>query len=407
MRKSPKLLILTPALASAVALGLTACSDGSDDAAASSAKPVEERKATPRLALTHDGGVDVLDGTSLSDVDDVPVEGFTRVNDAGDGRHVFVSTSNGFELLDLGAWSEAHGDHSHHYSSEPRLTGTTYDADKPGHVVLHDGRTTLFDDGTGKVRILDSAKIGEDGSLIDEFSVPAHHGVAVARADGSVVVSKGDEDTRTGLVIRDAQGATVAQSDECPGLHGEAGAADGVLTFGCEDGVLIVRGTEISKVKADAPYARIGNQRGGDGSPITLGDYKTDKGNEHEHPQQFSLIDTTAKTIRVVPTGGWSYSFRSLGRGKNGEALILGTDGALHVFDPASGQEIRTVPLIGAWSEPDDWQEPMPSLYVQGDTAYIDEPSSKRLIAVSLDDYRTLTETKTAAPGNELAGVTG
>ena len=391
-------------LSTVAAFGLVACSSEQDTP---EAKPVEEGKATPRLAATYDGGVRVLDATKLEKVADIPVDGFTRVNDAGDGRHVFVSTSNGFELLDMGAWSEAHGDHANHYSSEPRLTGTSYEGEKPGHVVVHDGNTTLFTDGTGQVRVLDSAKLGEDDALISEFTVPAHHGVAVARKDGSVVVSKGNEDGANGLLIRDADGKTVAESDECPGLHGETGAADEVLSFGCQDGSLVVRGNEITKIKADAEYARIGNQKGTESSPIVLGDYKTDKDAEVEHPEQFSLIDTAAGNIRVVPTGGWSYAFRSLARTPSGEALMLGTDGTLRVFDPNTGAQVREVPVIGEWTEPEDWQEAMPGVYVLGDTAYVNDPANSKIIAVALDDYRILNESAGDQKSIELAGVTG
>ncbi|MFT3662127.1 MAG: hypothetical protein QM809_12225 [Gordonia sp. (in: high G+C Gram-positive bacteria)] len=405
MRNSVKLL----ALSSAAVLGLVGCSsndDEHDSPAGSASNAAEHETAQPRLVLTYDGGVTVVDATTLEKVADVPVEGFTRVNEAGDGRYAFVSTSDGFRLLDVGTWTEAHGDHGHSYTAAPKFTDIDYTGEKPGHVVLHDDKTVLFTDGTGAVRILDPKKLGTEDAVASEFTVPAHHGVAVARADGSVVVSKGDSETRTGAFIRDASGKTVAENDECPGLHGEAAGKDGVITFGCEDGILMVKGDRFTKIKAAAPYARIGNQAGSDASPIILGDYKTDKDAELERPRKFSLTDTRTGTIRVVDIDT-TYSFRSLGRGPNGEALILGADGKLHVFDPETGKETAAYQLIAPWTEPDDWKDPMPDLHVIGSTVYITEPAKQRVLAVSLHDGKVLTEKSTGKANMEMTGVTG
>ena len=73
---------------------------------------------------------------------------------------------------------------------------------------------------------------------------------------------------------------------------------------------------------------------------MLLGDYKTDPDAELERPTRVSLIDTRDASLRLVDLGT-SYSFRSLGRGPEGEALVLGTDGALHVLDPESGNAPR------------------------------------------------------------------
>lgn len=404
MRRISPLLILS----SAALLGLTGCSSTDDGApAASSAAPTEQSSAQPRLALTHDGGITALDAKDLSPVAGFDYDGFLRVNPAGDGRHVFVSTSNGFELLDLGAWREPHGDHSHYFTAAPTRTGISYPGAKPGHVVVHDDRTTLFTDGTGQVRVLDTARIGEQDALVKEFTVAPHHGVAVARADGSVVVSVPVDEKAAGLQILDAGGREIAKNDDCPGLHGEAGAADGALTFGCQDGTLIVRGDQITKVKAADPYARLGNQSGTAASPIVLADYKTDKDAELERPKKFALIDTRGAGGITVVDVEYSYSWKSLGRGPAGEAILLGTDGALHVVDPVTGQEKADYPAIDAWSEPDDWQSPSPDLYVSGSTAYVTDSAKKKVVAISLHDGSRLHEAILDQPTLEMTGVTG
>ena len=50
----------------------------------------------------------VLDGGTLDLIDEFATEDFTRLNPAGDGRHVFVTMSEGFQLLDTGTWTDAY-----------------------------------------------------------------------------------------------------------------------------------------------------------------------------------------------------------------------------------------------------------------------------------------------------------
>src|SRR5690349_7145378 len=135
------------------ALLLTACGapegsapNAAEPAASSSEKssPKEAGGPTPRLVYTHDAGIGVLDASTLEPVGGAELSGFNRLNPAGDGRHVFVSTGDSFRLFDAGAWTEPHGDHSHHYVAEPKLTELAFEADKSGHVVHHAGKTVLF-----------------------------------------------------------------------------------------------------------------------------------------------------------------------------------------------------------------------------------------------------------------------
>lgn len=395
----------------AVACGADGDTDGAATAApstsATTAPPVERGSATPRLALSYDGGLLVYDARTLGKIADIPVDGFTRLNAAGNGRHVFVSRAGGFGVLDMGTWTQAHGDHGHYYTAQPAMTDLSFGGAEPGHVVPHDGAITLFSDGTGQVDVLDpDALLAGKPAQVKTLSRPAHHGVAVSRADGTVVVSVGDAEKRTGATILDANGAPLATAEQCPGVHGEAAAADGVLTLGCQDGILIVRGNDIRKVASPDAYGRIGNQAGSDESPVVLGDYKTDPDAEVERPRRFTLTDTATGTIRVVPIDA-SYSFRSLDRGPEGEAVILGTDGFLHVFDPVSAARVAHVPAIGAWTEPDEWQSPMPNLHVQDGIAYVSDPNAKKLVAVNLASGEKVAQADLPQPTIELTGVEG
>lgn len=408
-----------PRLAGALGLGvaaslLAAC--GSGDAAAEPSATTEETAAPaatevatakPRLALTYDGGIQVLDADTLEVVSDIELAGFNRLNPAGDERHVLVSTTGGFQVLDAGTWTEPHGDHTHSFTGDPVLTDVLWSAEKPGHAVRHEGRTALFDDGTGQVTVVDSDALADPDATTREYTTPsAHHGVAVELTDGTLVVSEGDEDARTGVRVLDAENTEIAAIDTCPGVHGEAVAADEAVVIGCEDGAVVWAGGALTKVTAPDAYGRIGNQAGSEASPYVLGDYKSDPDADLERPTRVSLIDTRDASIRLVDLPA-SYTFRSLARGDAGEALVLGTDGALHVVDPESGTVVRSVPVIDAWEEPEEWQQPRPAITVLDGSAYITDPATNSVHAVDVETGEVWLSAELEVTPNEIAGVSG
>ncbi|MFZ2526443.1 MAG: zinc metallochaperone AztD [Rhodococcus sp. (in: high G+C Gram-positive bacteria)] len=367
------------------------------------AEPAEVGAAQPRLAVTYDGGILVVDATSLDVIEDLPLNGFNRLSPAGDGRHVFVSTSGGFRALDTGSWSEPHGDHAHHYAGAPSWTTAEYTAEKPGHVVHHADRTALFDDGTGRITVFDPADLADGTPAADTVALPdAHHGVAVPLPGGGLLVTLGNSDSRNGIAVLDAAGTELTRNEQCPGVHGEATARDAIVV-GCQDGMLVYRGDTITKVAAPDPYGRLGNQAGSEDSDIVLGDYKTDPEAELERPERVALVNTVTSDLRLVDLGT-SYTFRSLGRGPEGEALVLGTDGNLHVIDEHTGEVTRKIAVVDPWTEPDEWQQPRPALKVVGGTAFVTEPDGNELHAVDLATGAITTATLPQTP-NELSGT--
>lgn len=188
-------------------------------------------------------------------------------------------------------------------------------------------------------------------------------------------------------------------------MHGEAFAGD-VALFGCEDGVLVVDGRRITKVDAPDAYGRIGNQAGHETSRYVLGDYKVDADAELERPTRVSIIDTRTASLRLVDLPA-SYSFRSLGRTPDGDALVLGTDGRLHVIDVATAKVTASIPVTAKWREPLDWQQPRPLLEVVGDLAYVTEPATRQVHVVDLARQAVVDSLDVPQVPNELRGVTG
>ncbi|GAB3472928.1 zinc metallochaperone AztD [Nocardiopsis coralliicola] len=372
--------------AALLALGVlaTACGGGGAPASDGAATEVEAP-----LVATYDGGLLVLDADTLDVVEDIPLEGFLRVNPAGDGRHVLVSTDSGFRVLD---------------AQGAALTDTAFEAPEPGHAVHHADRTALFSDGTGEVTFLNPEDLGGGEPETETHTTEnPHHGVAVPLADGGMLITLGDEEERPGVQVLDAAGEEVVRSEECPEVHGEATAADGAVVVGCEDGLLVYTegGDGIRKVDSPDDYGRIGNQAGHPDSPYVLGDYKTDPDAELERPENVSVTDTAAGELELVDLGT-SYSFRSLGRGPHGEGLVLGTDGALHVIDPEKGEVTDSHPVVDEWEEPLEWQEARPTLHVRDHTAYVTDPGAQKIYAVDIESGEITDEAELPAAPDEV-----
>ena len=389
------------ALAVGATVGLAACSGGAGGGSAAPAPGSSSSAADEtgtRVALSYPGGIVVLDGETLEVVGDVDSEEFTRLNSAGDGRHVMVTTSAGFQVLDAGTAQD-----------EPVLTDLVFPAEKAGHVVVHGGKTVLYADGTSDTTVFDTdALLASTDELPETETIPgveAHHGVSIVLEDGSFVTTVGNADGRTGIVVKDPSGATVAESADCPGVHGEGTAQDEVVVFGCENGALIFDDGEITKLDApDQPYGRTGNLFVSETSPLVIGDYKDDRDAEGYLLNRIALIDTAAKTQTVVdmPEGA-EYTFRDLARGPGDLGYILASDGAIHVFDPEAGAFTDAFPVIDAWEGPAEWQDAHPAIKVCGDIAYVTEPAKNMVHAVDLTTGEVLTSATLEVTPNEIA----
>ncbi|MFJ3971083.1 zinc metallochaperone AztD [Streptomyces parvus] len=397
MNKPTRARVFTgTALVVAASMALTACGGNGNDDTPGGAEPKKQKSSEAAavgnpIVASYDGGLYVLDGETLKLAKTIELPGFNRVNPAGDKEHVVVSTDSGFRVLD---------------ATRQEFTDAEFKGAKPGHVVRHGGKTVLFTDGTGEVNVFDPADLS-DGKKPDGrtyTSAKPHHGVAIELVGGELVTTLGTEEKRTGALVLDKDNKEIARAENCPGVHGEAAAQGEVVGFGCEDGVLLYKDGEFTKVDAPGDYARTGNQAGSDASPILLGDYKTDPDAELERPTRISLIDTRTAKMKLVDLGT-SYSFRSLARGPHGEALVLGTNGVLHVIDPETGKVEKKIEAVGDWTEPLDWQQPRPTLFVRDHTAYVSDPGKRQLHAFDLESGEKQASVTLPKGTNELSGT--
>ncbi|MFS0866493.1 zinc metallochaperone AztD [Microbacterium sp. 179-B 1A2 NHS] len=385
------------ALAGTAALLLVGCASPSEPAGSPADTPSEAPTATSgvRVAVGYEGGVLVLGGDELENLGEFDSEEFIRLNAAGDGRHVMVTTSQGFQLLDVRA---------------PELRDLVVPAATAGHVVTHGGLTVLYDDATSDTTIVDSAELAEAaGELPDAEVVPgvtAHHGVSVQLEDGTLLTTVGDEAARSGIRVLDAAREEIASNDQCPGVHGEGTAADEAVVFGCENGALLYRDGEITKLTSPDEYGRIGNAYVSESSPLVVMDYKDDPDAEGYLLTNIALVDTAAATLeKVALPDGVAYTFRGIARGPAGEAVLIGTDGKLHTIDPATGEVTGSLPVVDPWEGPAEWQAPHPAVKVAGDIAYVTDPADSEIVAVDLTTGEIVTTVELPHVPNELAVV--
>lgn len=368
--------IAVGAIGALAVFALAGCATAAAPASDSSDTPSAEHEGDTRVAVTYDGGIVVLDGETLDTVDQVELDGFLRVNSAGDhDGHVFVTAADGFHLLDTGLATDT-----------VEFTGEVFEAVAAGHVTPHAGRTALFDDGTGEVRVFDTDAVGT-GALpaYDTItSEAAHHGVAIELSDGTTLATIGTADARTGVRLLDASGAELARNEECPSVHGEGAVKGEVVMFGCEDGVLLFDDGAFTKLDAPDAYGRTGNAYVNETSAIAAADYNADPDSESYLLSQLALIDTDAQTLSVVDLpAGVEYTWRGVGRDAHDHIVVLGSDGTLNVLDE-SGAPQESWSVIEPWESPVEWQDPHPGLRVVGDVAYVTEPASNRILAVDL-----------------------
>ena len=380
-----------------LALAATGCA-GSGEPEVSAASGSQQASGTAPLAVSYENAIAVLDGQSLEVKQTFDSEAFTRLNAAGDGRSVLVTTSKGFQVLD---------------TTTPELRQATFAAKTPGHVVRHDGKTILFDDGTGDTTIFDSTQLADSGQDLPQTEVvpgrEAHHGVSIKLSDGTLVTTVGNAESRSGAKALDEHGHEIARSEDCPGVHGEGTAAGEAVVFGCENGALLYHDGHFDKFTAPDEYGRMGNAFVSESSPLIVGDYKNDPDDEGYLLEKVALIDTEQHSYEVLDLPeNIKYTWRGVVRGPGENAYILSTDGAIHVLDPSTGKITGQYPVIDAWEGPANWQDPHPALTVNGNTAYVADPQNKQVHAVNLETgEKTASVTLDGVPNEMAAALDG
>lgn len=267
----------------AAALAVSGCSsDGTDasgtadaDATAVPHGYVEgaSEMQEPQLRLVTlgaDGALTAFDPVTEESVDLAALDGAEQL--ATDGRYAFATSPDGvLRIVDGGAWTVPHGDHSHYYLADPREVGEVDGADggRDGGlatVASSASVTAAWFPGSGTGVLLDGAALA-DGEVRETARLEGEpHDGALVPLGELVVQSVAERGSDVGSSIRvvTAEGEPVDDATAaCTDLRGAAQTRVGVVV-GCADGALLV--TEGAGGAGDAAEDGAGGQAAGSGT---------------------------------------------------------------------------------------------------------------------------------------------
>ncbi len=344
--------------------------------------------------------IDLSSGLVVQGAFEVAAPG-ARVYSALDGRYAFVlargpeDADDRIHVFDGGIYSVPHGDHEDLVTGP--LTRLLDVVDElPIHYTSVNGWVAVFADSHGHVFLF-----GEEGLAADRngyepriLEAGPHHGSAVALAgDRFIVSTKNPDDAEdplpVGVEVRDLNDNVIYDDSNrsCPGLHGEAHSAPGVL-FGCVGGVLLFQqdGDALSHVFIQNPEemqenARVGTVYG-HGEADTFFVTASYRSAEGWGQDGLWLVNPGTGAFTRVMDESSTASF-----GPHGEHFYVFTaDGVLHVFEAGTGELVTKAALLGPGGE-----RP-PAMTFVGHDIVITDPANGSVKRVSLDTFSTVDE---------------
>jgi len=331
-----------------------------------------------------------------------------------DGRYAFVlsrgpgDADDRIHVFDSGIYTVPHGDHED-LVIDPVARLLDVADELPIHYTSLHGWVAVFADSHGHVFLFEeeglaAARNGYEPRILE---AGPHHGSAVALAGDRFIVSTKNPDNAedplpVGVEVRDLNDNVIYDDSNrsCPGLHGEAHSAPGVM-FGCVGGVLLFQqdGDTLSHVFIENPEEMLDNARVGTvyghGEANTFfvtASYRTEQGWGQDG---LWFIDPASGAFTRVMDESASASF-----GPHGERFFVFTaDGVLHVFEAATGEFVTKAALVGPGAE-----RP-PAMTFVGEDLVITDPAKGLVRRVSLDTFSTVAEWEVGGTPASLAFV--
>lgn len=383
--------------ASAAALLLSACSDGS-----SSGDHDDEHASIDtagRLALydSDDAAVVVLDLDSELALQRFALAGGEPSLYASPDRRYAVAIQrddNQVSFVDSGLYTEDHVDHLHDYAVDPSLLDYTLSGTRPTHYSVHEEHGVIFFDAEegvpSTVTILSDADIAT-GQVTGELSLSNNMHGAAKFIDDKLFVTYRDpsitDSTLPAAVERyafDGGNFTLEHRYEepCPLLHGHA-ANEEYLAFGCGDGMLF-----IDLTNDEYPASKLSNpdsmaEEGRIGSVIAHEEADELVGIAGD---QVFLVDPDAATVFQELDFPTDVSKVAQGFNVDGETYyILGDDGMLYLYD-VEAQWTALTPVAVADSTGEEDSAPIVVASAAEERLYVLNTNGQQVIEVdSLD----------------------
>ncbi|MER7489131.1 hypothetical protein ABTY20_25125 [Streptomyces sp. NPDC126497] len=387
-----------PAALVSLALLTAGCAGQDDDA--SSPKGGSTASATPhgyvegaqeaaeqqsRLVLNDPGTGD----TRVLDLITGRTHGVSRTAGAAelttDGRFGYFHTADGIRVLDGGAWTVDHGDHAHYYRAAIRDAGR-FPAG-PGARVRGDAAVTAVTGEDGRAVIHRRAE-SEKGRAGSPRALPGTHAGAVVPYAEHLLALTDDGKGTPKAAVYDREGGRVASPDAgCEDPAGDAVTRRGVV-FGCADGALLI-GEDDGRFTAERiPYgddvpageraSSFRHRAGSDTLTAPAGD------------RAVWVLDVTERAWTRVETGPVIAANTA---GEGSPLLVLETDGALHGYDVATGEQVARTGRLLTGNRRTDAGGGGPVIEVDRSRAYVNDPEGGRVYEIDHNDGLRIART--------------
>ncbi|MFE2282383.1 hypothetical protein ACFXAE_35170 [Streptomyces sp. NPDC059454] len=387
-----------PAALVALALLTAGCAGQDDDAsspqAGSAASATEHgyvegaqeaAEQQSRLVLNDPGTGDtrVLDLITGKTHEESRTRGATELTT--DGRFGYFHTADGTRVLDGGAWMVDHGDHVHYYRAAIRDAGRLPAGS--GARVRSDAAVTAVTDEEGRATVHRRAE-PEKGRVGSPRALPGTHaGAVVPYAEHLLTLTDDGKGVPKATVYDRAGGRTASPDATCEDPAGDAVTRRGVV-FGCADGALLIREDDGDFTAEKIPYAdevpagerasSFRHRAGSDTLTAPAGD------------RAVWVLDVTERTWTRVETGPVVAANTA---GEGSPLLVLETDGALHGYDIATGEQTARTERLLTGDRRADAGGSGPVIEVDRSRAYVNDPEGRRVHEIDYNDGLRIART--------------
>ena len=256
-------------------------------------------------------------------------------------------TGNRVQFVDGGSW--ANGESATRGAAS--MLDFRMEDGLPTHENVNGDWVSVFFDGSGVARWMreSEAAAGTPRVAFEAATGGAHHGGSFTAFAGTTPYfahtfanPAGGSPAR--VAVRNQAGQVVAEAD-CPGMHGNGSVTAGGV-FGCNNGMVLVRaggaGITAQHVTLSGDMAGLALRNAYTGGSLILGQFSAFPGQPAQ--RVLATIDPTSGSVNRLPAlpQGVVDHWRAVEPAR-GQIVILGTDGALYVYDGASRQLQRTV----------------------------------------------------------------
>lgn len=295
-----------------------------------------------------------------------------------DGRYALVTTQDGVQVFDTGAWTVDHGDHVHYYSSTPGPVGDIAIPD--AGVVAGDGKSiAVFSESGGYASIyrhkdLDARQVVESARI----TTTPHKGLVIPYEGHFIASVAGDGTTPGGVEVRDAENHTVLSEQPCAGSSAHATTRVGVV-LACTDGALLITeddgqfAAEKIPYPADAagipPATRLEHRKGSNELSAPAGDGGIWHLNVSKRSWKYLKTPVPVATASAV--------------GDSKRVLALGVDGTLMTINPSSGEVTAQVAMLAPLSAQ---AGAVPQLHIDTARAYLGDPDGSTVREIDYAD---------------------